>query len=443
MDFNQQVDSVMSAVLDAGATGDLILNQNSAVSLGAKDGQLDEHKVSSSQIFGLRVIKDNKVGTAYSEASDEQALSTMVEQALINASYGLEDEHESILPNSGSIDSDDALLCPPDEVGLDEKIDALLTLEANLHKKDLVKNVPYNGYQEQQAEHRLFTSSGLSARSKDGSSLLYAYALLDDGTNNSMQGSGQASRLFKHLNPSTLVDTVYENSFGILAGKPVKTGHFDVIFSEECQPEVFGVFSAMFSGKSAKDGINPMRDKVGEVMADPRLNISDQPLLSEGLAYQLFDAEGSLTATTPLIVDGCLQSLIHNSASASYYGLKTTAHASRSPKSSLGVALQQLTIAAGETSESSLRAGEYLELVDLSGTHSGANTLSGDFSFGASGYLCRDGKRIQAVRGITVAGNFYQMLLKIAAIGDTQFWNWERSALMPAIRFADVAIAGE
>jgi len=57
--------------------------------------------------------------------------------------------------------------------------------------------------------------------------------------------------------------------------------------------------------------------------------------------------------------------------------------------------------------------------------------------------LCRDGQRVQPVRGITVAGNFYKMLNQIQCIGDEQFWNWERSALMPSIRFADIAISGE
>jgi PmbA protein len=46
------------------------------------------------------------------------------------------------------------------------------------------------------------------------------------------------------------------------------------------------------------------------------------------------------------------------------------------------------------------------------------------------------------VRGITVAGNFYEMLKKIAAIGEVQKWNWQRGSLMPSIRFSDVAISG-
>ena len=78
----------------------------------------------------------------------------------------------------------------------------------------------------------------------------------------------------------------------------------------------------------------------------------------------------------------------------------------------------------------------------MTGLHSGANAISGDFSFGASDYLCKDGERIQAVRGITVAGNFYEMLNKISMIGNQQNWDEGRSALMPSIRFVDVAISG-
>ena len=143
-----------------------------------------------------------------------------------------------------------------------------------------------------------------------------------------------------------------------------------------------------------------------------------------------------------MIANGSLQTLIHHSATASYFDTETTGHASRGPRSTLGVSLHQGEIAAGAEDLPTLHSGEYLELTDLTGLHSGANAISGNFSFGASGYLCKDGERIQAVRGITVAGNFYEMLNKISMIGNQQHWNESRSALMPSIRFADVAISG-
>ena len=185
-----------------------------------------------------------------------------------------------------------------------------------------------------------------------------------------------------------------------------------------------------------------MRDRVGQLIADERLNISDSPHLIDGFGYTLFDSEGTKTATTSLIKEGYLQTLAHNSATAKHFGVKTTGHASRSPKSTLGINLHQLHIGEGNDSESTLYSGEYLLITDLSGLHSGANPISGQFSFGASGYLMKDGVRVQPVRNITMAGNFYEMLKKPSAVGDQLFWNQGKTDVMPHIRFSDVAISG-
>ena len=442
MSIQNKAESVMDLVRSAGATGDLIVDEGQSLSLKAREGELEEYKVSSSQVFGLRVIKDGKVGTAYSEASDKDALSAMVEQALVNASFAAADLHEKILANTGSLKTDDTLLHPEDATEIEAKIELALSLENALSKKDLVKNVPYNGVQDNSGERSVFTSAGLSAHSRARQCACYAYALVEEGDKNAMEGAGQAGRLFADLNGNELVEKVHKNCIDILHGVPVPSKHYDVIFNDESQNAVFGVFSSMFGGKSAKDGVNPMRDKVGDVIADSRLTIYDNPLLVDGFGYTLFDAEGTATRKTPLIVAGKLESLVHNSATASFFGVETTGHGSRGPKSTLGVSLHQMEILAGEDNSAALLSGEYLELTDLTGLHSGANPISGDFSFGASGFLCRDGERIQPVRGVTVAGNFYEMLKKISKIGDTQKWDWEKGTLSPSIRFADIAISG-
>ena len=127
---------------------------------------------------------------------------------------------------------------------------------------------------------------------------------------------------------------------------------------------------------------------------------------------------------------------------ASYFESESTGHATRGPRSTLGVGLHQLAIKAGDADEKELYSGKYLLITDLTGMHSGANAISGEFSFGASGYLCEDSERLKPVRNITVAGNFYEMLQAISLIGKTPHWNWQRSSFMPSIRFADVAISG-
>ena len=442
MTISDQANQVIDLVKAAGASGDLIIDQGESLSLKASDGELEEYKVSSSQIFGLRVIKDGKVGTAYSEAADSDALSSLVEQALTNASFTAIEVHENILSNEVTLKTDDLVLCPAEEVSIDEKVNFALKMESDLAAKDKVKNVPYNGVQDNTTQRHIFSSAGLNAYSKSRMCAAYAYALIEQGDKNAMEGIGQAARLFAALDANDIVEKAYTHTLNILDGSPVPSGHYDVIFDEEVQASLFGVFTLMFSGKSAKDGVNPMREKLGDSIADSRLNITDQPLITEGFGYQLFDAEGTATQSTPLIVNGTLNTLIHNSATASFFDMQTTGHAARGPKSTMGVRLHQLEIAAGRDSQTDLFSGKYLMLTDLTGMHSGANAISGDFSFGASGFLYEDGQLRQPVRGVTVAANFYDMLNKIALIGDKQFWNWEKSALMPHLRFTDLAISG-
>ncbi|MGA1758784.1 MAG: metallopeptidase TldD-related protein, partial [Pseudomonadales bacterium] len=174
----------------------------------------------------------------------------------------------------------------------------------------------------------------------------------------------------------------------------------------------------------------------------PRLWLFDDPGDSQGFGYAVCDDEGSLAQQTPLITAGTLQTLIHNSATAAHYGVTTTGHATRGPRSTLGVGLHQLKAQPGPSTEATCTAGRWLEVTDLTGLHSGANPISGEFSFGASGYLREGAQRIQPVRNLTVAGNFYSMINDVRDIGDTLHWNWQRSSCLPMIRFADISVSG-
>ncbi len=434
---------ILDQVVDAGAVGDLIVQEKSSLTLKAHAGELEEHNVNSSRIYGVRVIKDSRVGIAYSEAADSAALRSMVEQALLNATFARPDANEGIAAGALTLTTDDAILCPPDDTSTEAKIDAALTIERELTARDKVQNVPHNGVQDVTRAQHIFATNGLSAHSKSRLCGAFAYALLKDGDNDVLDGVQRMARRFDDVDTGSVVDETYQRCLALLHGEPVASKHYDVLFDVECQAALFEAFAdMMFSGKTARDGINPLRDKVGTRIAVDTLTIRDAPLRTDGFHYALFDDEGTPTSATSLIEAGRLETLAHNRATSTHLGLANTGHGARTPRSPLGVALHQPEICAGDVSEAALTAGEYLEIVDLAGLHSGANSISGDFSFGAAGFLCANGERRRPVRNITVAGNFYAMLNKIAAIGDTQHWNAERSALMAPIRFGDVAISG-
>ncbi|MCY4012407.1 MAG: TldD/PmbA family protein [Gammaproteobacteria bacterium] len=433
---------VLDEVVRAGAHGDLIVHQDASLSLKAHDGDLEEHKVNSTRVYGVRVIKDCRAGIAYSEAADAAALHSMVAQALQNAAFAREDDKEAIADGNGSLVTDDATLCRQDDVTVETKIAAALAMERELAARDKVQNVPYNGVQDVTAERYVFTTAGHTAHSKARLCNAYAYALLKDGDKDVLDGVERTARQFDELDTSVIVEETYARCIALLHGEAVPSRHYDVLFDVECQAALFDAFASVFSGRAARDGISPLRERIGERIGVDGLDIRDAPRRTEGFGYALFDGEGIATATTTLVERGRLVTLAHNSATAGHFGVANTGHAARSPKTPLGVALHQPEIGPGEIRESDLTSGEYLEIVDLAGLHSGTNAVSGDFSLGAAGFLCADGERLRPVRNITVAGNFLDMLTKIVGIGDVQHWNARRSALMARIRFADMPISG-
>ena len=160
MKLDTAVQAILSKVVDSGAEGDLIIDQGQSLSLKAQDGSLEEHKVTSNRILGLRVIRDAKVGTAYSEAIDEDAIHTMVDQALLNASYAGEEPAERLIASEHHLQTDDTLLCPPDTSSVEEKIDFALSLESSLATKSKVQSVPYNGVQTGFGQRQIFQHKG-------------------------------------------------------------------------------------------------------------------------------------------------------------------------------------------------------------------------------------------------------------------------------------------
>ena len=86
--------------------------------------------------------------------------------------------------------------------------------------------------------------------------------------------------------------------------------------------------------------------------------------------------------------------------------------------------------------------GDGLVITEVSGLHAGANPISGDFSLIAQGYTVKDGKKDQPVEQITVAGNFYQLLKNIRAVGsDLTFPGSPIGS--PSVDVGEIAVAGK
>ncbi|MCS0025798.1 TldD/PmbA family protein [Vibrio antiquarius] len=437
------VDYVLSEAKRQGAEADVIVNRNSSFSLKANQGKLDEYKVSSSQVLGVRVIKDARVATSYSESLEQPSLDLMLTNALQSARFSKQDEHQTISCVNSKITTDIAEIAQDDTTSVDEKIELSLALEQGVVALPHASSSPYNGYSDGETQLIIANTQGTLCQHFERSFTCYAYTLFEKDDKQSMAGRMSLGRRFDELDPAYCIEGGYNLARDLLEGVPVATGNYPAIFHINALASLFGAFGSAFSGVSAMKGITPLDDKLGQRVASDLITFTDAAYMPNGMAIAGFDSEGFATQDNVLIANGQLNTLLHNSQTASYLGAVSTASAARGAKSSLDVSANHKVIATGNSSASEVKAGEYLELVELQGVHSGADAVSGDFSFGASGFLCRDGQRVQPVRGITVAGNFYKMLQEVEAVGDTQLINDSRTFFSPDVRFARLSIGGK
>ncbi len=421
---------------------DVILTRNKSLTLSSFEQKIDKYQISSSQIVGLRVIKDKKVGLAASETLEESDLQHLIKQAIENARNSSSSPYQTISnslsrPNHQSHESD----FRPDESTIEEKIEFAIALESSVKELDSSAKVPYTSYYEVDAEEFFANSLNITTYNHHNYFTGYNSALLQAAGNSATHFSMQCAERFKMLNAKQCATTSYDMAHNLLTATACSTAKYDVIFDINQLSKLFARFSSLFLGKSAMEGMNRWKEMLGKQVASKNLTIMDLPAYEDALIHWKFDNEGHPVGDVTLIQNGILESFLHSSETANYFKVQHNARSARSPKSGLEVLRSNTVIMPG--SEENLYAGKVLKIIGLDGIHSGANVISGEFSFGARGILYNNGEVEQFVKGITISANFFELLSQIKAIGTKLEGNENRDFFAPEIRFDQIDVAGK
>lgn len=432
------LERVISEVTDNKAQADVMLTTSKSLKMSVQNYLLSDYKVSSTQILGLRVIKDNKVGIAYTESLDDESLSTTIQQALENAETADENVYEQMMDLTGEIM--DIKIPVMDEVSTEDKIKNVLELEAHPKRLDKrVQAVPYNGYSEQDVDYHYLSSKGRYGLYNDESFSIWSSVLLSEGEKKATYYDFHQAHRFSELNWKKVVENSLFHAQQILQEKTIPTGKYPVILTTDALSNLLGVFAGVFSAKSVKDKTNPWADKLGGIVASADITIEDHPLFPKTFRISKFDDEGVERKALKLVQDGELKSFYHNSATANYFNTTTTGHASRSASSSLGISGTTLVIT-GKNAKPLPQ--KYLEVIQMDGLHAGTNRITGDFSLPVKGFVWENGERVQTFGNITLSGNFYEMLKNVEVGGEELLASTGQSFFSVPLVFNDLSIAG-
>jgi PmbA protein len=223
------------------------------------------------------------------------------------------------------------------------------------------------------------------------------------------------------------------------SGEGLPTGDYSLVLSPMALAQLLGnVFVPAVNGRSVHAGRSKLAKSIGEVVADTRISIYDDPFRSHGPGSTCWDAEGVPTRRIDIVRDGVLTEFLYDLKTGYRYGKNSTGSALRSGYGGLpGIGYHNLVFDGPRTDT---RDEPAIYVHDVVGAHT-ANPMSGDFSVEISNpSWIENGEFGNPVRKAMYAGNVFDLLKEIEGIA-----HGERvigAMVLPEIRLSGQRIIG-
>lgn len=373
----------------------------------------------SSEVSGgvcFRCIVDGKMGRAASELFEEQEMKALVHRAINNARF-IEKDDKAVIYAGAEHYASPELPPIPEHSAAELKARSLELLEKTMAQSEYIAESSQTGATRTRVRMRLMNSHGLDLSNEVGTSLSYVQSVIEkDGE--SQYGIAIAKGLSGD-EVDEMPKKATEEALAKVGAKEIESGKYDVIIDGERMRNLLSAFCSVFSGRQANLGLSLLKGKEGEKIAAECVTLVDDPLYTGSQMQTGFDGEGVPTYTKNVIENGVLKTLLYDIASADKVGRESTGNGQRGGYTSdVDIAPYHFYIKGGELSDEELlfKMGDGIYVTELKGLHAGANAVTGDFSIESFGFRVRDGKKCEAVRSFTVAGNFFELMKNIEAV---------------------------
>jgi len=436
------LDNLVQKALSKGADhAEAMVIEDKSMDISVRLQNIESVEESVSKDLGLRVIVGSKQAIVSSSHIADDTFDSLVDRALDMARVSMEDPYCVIA------DSDNLI----------KEIPAIESFDDNTMSSEQLKQRAL------EAEQAALDINGITnSDGADAGQGVFSYALV---SSNGFKGQYRQSYFSNSVSvlagkdtemerdydyavkvfcadlpaPSEIGKAAAENTLRRLNPVKGKTGTLPVVFDPRVGVTLLRAFARSINGRSVARKSSFLQDKLGEQLFSKNIQIIDDPRMVKGLASRPFDAEGLAAERLDLVEDGKLQTWIMDLASAKQLGLESSGRASRSTSSPPSPTTTNLYIAAGEASVDELihdiKEGFYVtETMGM-----GVNTVTGEYSQGASGFWIENGKIAFPVNEISIGGQMLDMMINMQPANDLEF---KYSTNVPTLRIDDMTVAG-
>lgn len=193
-----------------------------------------------------------------------------------------------------------------------------------------------------------------------------------------------------------------------LGARRLATRQCPVLFEAPVAASLLGHLVGALRGASLYRRASFLLDGLDKPLFAPGFRIHEQPHLPRGPGSTAWDDEGVATRDRDLVSDGVLRGYVLDCYAARKLGTRTTGNAG---------GVHNLSLDPGPLDFAALLREMDTGLLVTELIGQGVNTVTGDYSRGASGFWVEDGQIQHPVEEITIAGNLKQMYRDVSRVG--------------------------
>ena len=355
-------------------------------------------------------IDGKKKGVASTNNLSGESIDSTIKKSETIASFLEPDDYQGLpcenLINKLNIDCD---INFPKKFTTDELINMTVECEKSaLDYDNKIKNSEGSEYAYSQSNNLILNSHGAVGSYSSTSYTLSCVVIAEDNGLKERDYAYSTRRNFEKTDSAKIIGELSaEKAISRLGAKSISTQKCPVILTPELSVGLFSSFLSAINGNNIYKKNSFLIDRLGEKIFSDHINISEIPIVEEGLGTRPFDAEGVKTYSKQIISDGILDTYLLDTYSAKQLNLKSTAN---SGYSNIQIRSSKPM---SENLIESIDSG--VLITEMMG--SGANLLTGDYSRGAFGYLIEKGKISHPVTNFTIASNMLEMFKNIDEIG--------------------------
>ena len=417
-----------------------------SLSISVYKEEVEKYNLNNSAGLSFRGKFGDRIGYSYTEILDEDAIGMLVKKAKENVLAIENNDIQFIYEGDKEYKEISTYHEELEDIPADKLINIAISMEKEA-KKYCNKVESFSGcsVSYSSGKYGIINSKGLNLSNKSNLLTAYVVPIVKD-LDKMYDGCGYVvAKSLNDVKPDKIAKMGVDEALSKIGGISIASGNYKVIINNEAMVSLLSTFAGIFSGDAVQKGLSLLKDKEGEIIATDIVNLVDDPHLEDGLASVSFDDEGVATLKTYLIKNGKLNSLLHNLKTANKAGVKSTGNGFKASYASpISVSPTNFYIEPGINSleEMTKKINKGLIITDFAGLHSGANSITGDFSLAAKGFYIEDGIKTHPVEQITVAGNFFTLLNNIEEIGSDLKFPMS-SVGSPSIVIKELSIAGE